>query len=125
MLLGIHHVKLPVSNLARSQGWYDRVLGLETVIEFVEDGVLRGVALGRDGRRPEIALRHDPDRARALSGFDAVALLVPSRDDVQRWSTRLDDLGEQHGGLVQGHSGGAVLVGLRDPDGIEIRLYAD
>ena len=125
MLVGIHHVKLPVSDLARSQAWYDRVLDLETVIEFVEDGVLRGVALGRDGRRPEIALRHDPDRARALSGFDAVALLVPSRDDVQRWSARLDDLGEPHGGLVQGHAGGAVLVGLHDPDGIEIRLYAD
>jgi catechol-2,3-dioxygenase len=63
--------------------------------------------------------------ARALSGFDAVALHVPSRDDVQRWSARLDDLGEPHGGLVPGHAGGAVLVGLRDPDGIGIRLYAD
>ncbi len=28
-------------------------------------------------------------------------------------------------GVVTGHRGGAVLVGLHDPDGIEIRLYAD
>ena len=27
--------------------------------------------------------------------------------------------------VVEGHRGGAVLVGLHDPDGIEIRLYAD
>lgn len=125
MLIGIHHVKLPVSDLARSRAWYRRVLGFETSIEFVEDGVVKGVALQRDGCQPHLGLRHDPDRARALSGFDAVALLVPTRDDVQRWSDRLDELGEPHGGLVRGHHGGAVLVGLHDPDGIEIRLYAD
>lgn len=125
MISGIHHVKLPVSDVARSQAWYHRVLGFETLVEFEEDGVVAGVALQRDGCQPHLALRHDPDRARALSGFNVVALLVPSRDDVQRWSARLDDLGEPHGGLVRGHDGGAVLIGLHDPDGIEIRLYAN
>lgn len=125
MVIGIHHVKLPVSDVARSRAWYERVLGFETLIEFEEDGVVAGVALHRDGCQPHLALRLDPDRALALSGFDAVALLVPTRDDVRRWSTRLDDLGEPHGGLVPGHNGGAVLIGLHDPDGIEIRLYAD
>jgi catechol 2,3-dioxygenase-like lactoylglutathione lyase family enzyme len=125
VLSGIHHVKLPVSDVARSRDWYVRVLGFETAMEFVEEGRVEGVALRRDGCQPHIALRHDPDRARALSGFDAIALLVPSRDDVSRWSARLDELGEPHGGLVRGHAGGAVLVGLHDPDGIEIRLYAD
>jgi len=124
MLVGIHHVKLPVSDVERSRAWYQRVLGFETAIEFVEDGVVSGLALRHDDCQPQIAIRHDPDRARAWSGFDAVALLVPSRDDVQRWSARLDDLGEPHD-VVQGHHGGAVLVGLHDPDGIEIRLYAD
>lgn len=125
MLSGIHHVKLPVSDVARSRAWYERVLGFETLVEFDEDGVVAGVALGRDDCQPSVALRHDPDRARALSGFDALALLVPTREDVPRWRDVLDELGEPHGGLVQGHAGGAVLVGLRDPDGIEIRLYAD
>ncbi len=50
--------------------------------------MVAGVALRRDGCQPQIALRHDPDRARALSGFDAVALLVPSRDDVRQWRAR-------------------------------------
>jgi catechol 2,3-dioxygenase-like lactoylglutathione lyase family enzyme len=124
MIAGIHHIKLPVSDVARSRAWYQRVLGFETEIEFVEDGQIQGVAIRRDGCQPQIALRQDPDRARALSGFDTVALLVPTREDVQRWSAALGDLGEAHE-VVQGHRGGAVIVGLHDPDGIEIRLYAD
>ena len=31
---GIHHVKLPVSDLARSREWYERVLGLTVEREF-------------------------------------------------------------------------------------------
>ena len=125
MFSGIHHVKLPVSDVTRSRAWYERVLGFETVIEFVEDDEVQGVALARDGCQPQIALRRDPVRARALAGFDPVALSVASSDDVRAWSAALDQAGQTHGGVVTGHRGGAVLVGLHDPDGIEIRLYAD
>jgi catechol 2,3-dioxygenase-like lactoylglutathione lyase family enzyme len=125
MISGIHHVKLPVSDVAASREWYQRVLGFRTEIEFVEDGVVRGVALAREGTAADIALRHDPERAKALSGFDALALLVPTRDEVHAWRARLDEAGVPHGGIVTGHGGGAVLIGLHDPDGIEIRLYAD
>jgi catechol 2,3-dioxygenase-like lactoylglutathione lyase family enzyme len=125
VLSGFHHIKLPVSEVARSRDWYTGVLGFTTDIEFVEDGVLMGVGLAHAGMSGGIALRHDPERAKALSGFDAVALLVPSREQVHEWKTRLDEAGEPHGGVVTGHRGGAVLIGLHDPDDIEIRLYAD
>ena len=125
MLCGFHHVKLPVSNVTRSRDWYTGVLGLTTDIEFVEDGVLMGVGLAHEGMPAGIALRHDPERAKAMSGFDALALLVPTREEVHAWKARLDDAGVPHGGIITGHRGGAVLVGLRDPDAIEIRLYAD
>ena len=125
MITGIHHVKLPVTDVARSRRWYERVLGFEMVIEFVEDGELMGVAMARSDCHSQVALRRDPGRAQALSGFDAVALLVPSPDRVHDWAAALDRLGEPHGDVVTGHGGGAVLVGVHDPDGIEIRLYAD
>jgi catechol 2,3-dioxygenase-like lactoylglutathione lyase family enzyme len=124
-LSGFHHVKLPVADLSRSRDWYTSVLGLRVEIEFVEDGVLRGLALADASGRLRLALRLDPVRAAALAGFDAIALEVPKRDDVEAWRDRLDDLGQPHGGVVTGHKGGSVLVGLHDPDGIEIRLYAD
>lgn len=124
-LAPIHHVKIPVSDVRASTEWYCRVLGLDVAIEFTEDGMVRGVALGgSDGTTP-IALRHDPQRAAALAGFDLVALGVPTRDGIQAWADHLDALGQDHGGVVTGHRGGAVLVGLHDPDGIELRLYAD
>jgi catechol 2,3-dioxygenase-like lactoylglutathione lyase family enzyme len=124
-LSGIHHVKLPVSDLNRSREWYTSVLGLRVEIEFVEDGELMGLALADAAGRLSLALRIDPVRAAALSGFDALALLVPKREDVDAWRDRLDDLGQAHGGVVTGHQGGSVLIGLHDPDGIEIRLYAN
>ena len=125
MISGVHHIKLPVSDVGRSRAWYERVLGFELLMEFVEDGELRGVALQRAGAPFSIALRLDPARAQALAGFDAVALLVPTREQVRGWEAALDRLEEPHGGVVTGHGGGAVLVGLHDPDGTEVRLYAD
>lgn len=124
-LAEIHHVKIPVSDVRTSTDWYLRVLGLGVAIEFTEEGELRGVALTTpDGATP-IALRHAPERAAALSGFDLVALRVPTRDGVYVWAEHLTTIKQQHDGIVTGHHGGAVLVGLHDPDGIEIRLYAD
>ncbi|MFI5912003.1 VOC family protein [Dactylosporangium sp. NPDC051541] len=124
-LAGFHHAKVPVSDVERSRDWYQRVLGFEVEIQFIEEGVLMGVGLAHPAGGPGLALRHDPARAQALSGFDLAAITVPTRAEVTEWRTHLDMLGEPHGGIVTGHKGGSVLVGLRDPDGIEIRLYAD
>lgn len=69
-----------------------------------------------------LALRRDPECAAGLSGFDPVALCVPAADALRAWQQRLDELGEPHGPIVEGHVG-SVLTGLHDPDDIEIRLY--
>jgi catechol 2,3-dioxygenase-like lactoylglutathione lyase family enzyme len=121
-LQGFHHVKLPVTDVERSRDWYTRTLGFAVELDFVEDGVLMGVALRDPSGTVPLALRCDPDRAKAMSGFDPIAIGVPTDADVERWRDRLTELGEPHGGIVTGHLG-PVLVGLRDPDGIEVRLY--
>ena len=121
-LAGFHHVKLPVSDVVRSRDWYARVLDLHIVLEFVEEGILMGVALGDPAGTVSVALRHDPARAAAMAGFDPIALLVPTCDELSAWEQRLNDLGAPHGGIITGHAGW-VIVGLHDPDGIEIRLY--
>jgi catechol 2,3-dioxygenase-like lactoylglutathione lyase family enzyme len=41
---GIHHIKLPVSDLARSREWFERVLAYTVDWEFPDDdGIVRGV----------------------------------------------------------------------------------
>jgi catechol 2,3-dioxygenase-like lactoylglutathione lyase family enzyme len=117
-----HHVKLPVTDVVRSRDRYGRVLGLQTQLDFGENGVLMGVALRDPGDTVHLALRHDPARATAMAGFDPIALCVPARGDLEAWQQRLDDLAEPHGGIVTGHTG-RVTVGLHDPDGIEVRRY--
>jgi len=119
---GFHHVKLPVTDVARSRDWYARVLDFELTMEFVEEDVLMGVAMWGPGRTVPIALRCDPDRAKAMSGFDPIAIGIPSVADLEAWRDRLTESGEKHDGIIEGHAG-SVLVGLHDPDGIEIRLY--
>jgi catechol 2,3-dioxygenase-like lactoylglutathione lyase family enzyme len=124
-IAGFHHLKLPVADVARSRDWYRDGLGFEVALEFVEDGAVMGLALSHPSGTVQIAVRLEPERAAALSGFDPIALAVPTRADVETWRQRLDDPGQPHGGIITGHKGGSVLVGLHDPDGIEIRLYAD
>ncbi|MEU4516451.1 VOC family protein [Nonomuraea wenchangensis] len=122
LLGGFHHVKLPISDVHKSLEWYRRVLGLEVAIEFVEDGVLRGVALTDAGRTLMLALREEPDRAAGWHGFDPVALAVPTLQALRAWSEHLDELQVSHSGIAEG-SVGWLIGGITDPDGIEIRLY--
>jgi catechol-2,3-dioxygenase len=51
-----------------------------------------------------------------------IAIGIPTRADLEQWRDELAALGEQHEGIIAGHAG-SVLVGLHDPDGIEIRMY--
>ncbi|MGP3963466.1 VOC family protein [Nonomuraea sp. 3N208] len=124
MIDGFHHVKLPVTDVARSSHWYQRVLGLWQALEFHEDGQLMGVILRDASEGMSLGLRCEPDRAAVLRGYDPVAFAVATRARLEAWRERLEGLGEPHGGIVTGHSG-CVLVGLYDPDGIELRFYTE
>ncbi len=121
-LAGIHHLKLPVSDLARSADWYQSRLGYRVAAEFVEQGTLMGYAMSHPAGGPDLALRLDADRARAAAGFDYFAIGVPSREEIDKLAARLTALGEEHAG-VHWASIGWILPLLHDPDGHEVRFY--
>jgi catechol 2,3-dioxygenase-like lactoylglutathione lyase family enzyme len=120
-IAGVHHTKLPVSDVEQSRDWYIRVLRFEQGIDFVEEGRLMGVALRVPHQDWSFALRRDPERAKALSGYDPLALAVATRRDLEAWMAHLDREGVGHTPIQQGHIG--WVMGLFDPDGIELRLY--
>jgi catechol 2,3-dioxygenase-like lactoylglutathione lyase family enzyme len=119
---GIHHLKLPVSDLEQSQAWYQDRFGYEVLIDFVEDGVRMGVSMRHPNGGPDLALRRDPERARAAAGFDYFAIGVPGHDAIEALAARLEELGDAHDG-VHRTPVGWVLLGLRDPDGHDVRFY--
>ena len=121
-LAGIHHLKLPVTDLARSREWYRSRLGYQVQLEFVEQGRLMGYGLSHPNGGPDLGLRLNPERARAAAGFDYFAIGVPDRQAIDQLAARLTALGERHAG-VHWASIGWILPELHDPDGHEVRFY--
>jgi catechol 2,3-dioxygenase-like lactoylglutathione lyase family enzyme len=115
---GVHHVRLPVSNVPASLDWYVDVLGLECLLLEEEEDAISGAVVGQPGR-VMIGLHCDPQRARALNGFVVVALSVT---DLEPWIDHLDGRGIAHGELRPCHLGQGVE--LADPDGILIELHS-
>lgn len=119
----IRHVKIPVSDLARSMAWYRDLLELELTHEFSEGGVVRGVSLLHRQGGFSIALR---DRAVVpgspdLEGFDPVALAVGDRATLDRLVARCDQLGIAHRAIEERVDGS--VLDIPDPDGIVVRFY--
>jgi catechol 2,3-dioxygenase-like lactoylglutathione lyase family enzyme len=122
-LIKIKHVKLPVTDLRRSVSWYQSVLDLELHMEFVEQGVLRGVSLlDREGGY-EIALRDREVCAGTLdfTGFDVFALSALSRATLEDLAARCDRLGVAHSGVHDFPIFGAGMD-IPDPDGTVVRI---
>jgi catechol 2,3-dioxygenase-like lactoylglutathione lyase family enzyme len=119
---GIHHVKLPVRDLARSRAWYESRLGYRAAVEFAEQGTLMGIVMRHPNGGPEFGLRLDPVRAEAAAGFDYFAIGVPSKESIEDLAARLTALGESHAG-VHFATIGWILPELHDPDGHEVRFY--
>lgn len=119
---GVHHVKLPVRDLARSRAWYESRLGYRLTTEFVEHGVLAGLVLTHPNGGPMLALRREPERAAAAAGFDYFSIGVPTKEALEALAARLTDLGESHAG-VHFATIGWILPATHDPDGHEVRFY--
>jgi catechol-2,3-dioxygenase len=120
---GVRHVKIWVTDLHRSRGWYEQVFGLELSLTFEdEDGVVRGLGFRVPGADFELALRENPTLAAALDDADPFALAT-TREELDAWAAHLDGLGIWHSPVVTASRGYAL--GFRDPDGMQIRLYAD
>ena len=123
-LTGVHHVKFPVSDLAASRAWYEKVFGFEVTMEFPdEQGVVRGLAgavkgLGDAG----LALRWNPEVAAGIKGFDPISFGIEDKAAAEEWAAHLDDLGIPHSPVIDA-SIGWILV-FHDPDGTEIHLYS-
>src|ERR1700737_1727538 len=92
-LKGIHHLKMPVSNLATSLDFYERALGARRIAEADHrrgDGSLFAYILAVPGLGTKLELRLHPQRAKSHAGFDPVTIAVEDRAVLDRWIDYLD-----------------------------------
>jgi catechol 2,3-dioxygenase len=114
-------VRLTVSDVDRSQAFYERAIGLRPT--ELEDGA---VALGVDGEPPLIELRGDPT-APSLDprapGLFHLAILLPDRAELAMALARLAQARVPLSGASD-HLVSEALY-LSDPDGNGIEIYRD
>lgn len=131
---GYAHVRLTVTDIARSRAFYDDVFGFPVAYEmpadaddaakqalsFLYGGVIYHVGDGLFGLRPVApgSDRFDEDRV----GLDHVSFALPDRAGLDAAARVLDDRGVLHGGVKD--IGGAFILEFRDPDNIGLELFA-
>ena len=133
---GIHHLRLTVTDIARSREFYTGVLGFDVAVESppaddptaeaVYPVLWGGVVLVRGtllmGLRP-VAPRGDRfDENRV--GLDHLSFSVTSRADLEAAARLLDERGVPHGEITTLDGFGIHILPFRDPDNIQVELTA-
>ncbi|BDT95095.1 MULTISPECIES: VOC family protein [Nocardia] len=134
---GTHHIRLTVTDIARSRAFYRDVLGFPIAAESPgspDDPAVRsdpmrlfgGVVFQANGMllglRPVAAPtdRFDSERV----GLDHLSFTVPTRDDLVAAAARLSEAGIEHGEITEMADFGIAILSFSDPDGIHLELTA-
>jgi len=124
---GITHIAVTVTDLARSTAWYADLFGSEPVLdEDVDPGAFHHTvfALGGGhlfGLHQHVETSTAPFDERS-PGLDHVAFGCGDRAELEKWGSRLDELGVVHAGIVDAPYGSGLA--FRDPDGIALEFFA-
>jgi len=134
---GIHHVRLTVTDIARSKQFYETVFGFSAAIDnsdkVGEPGVTEDPALFYGGTvfdlggqllglRPVAQQGDTFDSTR--TGLDHVSFQVPSVDDLEAAAERLDQAGVAHAEIRLLEEAGMKILAIQDPDDINLELCA-
>jgi len=132
----IHHLRLTVTDVARSRQFYTSLLGFEVAVDSPPPGdpaaaevfkilfggcvMIRGnLLMGLRPMAPE-SDRFDPDRV----GLDHLSFSVASRADLEQAIQLFDEHGVTHGEITTLPSFGIDVLSFEDPDGMQLELTA-
>ena len=120
------HVAITVRDLSVSKPWYGALFDTEPVIDEDTDPDMHHTVYLLGNTLIGLHQHQTPPSKETFSefqvGLDHIAFGCASRDELEKWSTRLDELGIVHGGIKDAAYGSGVS--FRDPDGIALELFA-
>jgi glyoxylase I family protein len=135
---GYAHVRITVSDIARSKAFYDEVFGWPIAIDtssridepgikssqqdFYGGTVYQTPSGALFGLRPVAA---DDDRFDSeRTGLDHLSFMVSSRDDLVSAAAAFADKGILHGEVTDLTDAGLAILSFSDPDGVHCELTA-
>jgi glyoxylase I family protein len=136
-LQGIHHVRVTVTDIARSKDFYSTLFGTDPAIDATdkidEDGATEdpkrfygGCIFAVEGQlfglRPVARTGDRFDSTRV--GLDHVSFGVPTKADLTAAAERLDAAGVTNGGVMSLEGSGMSILSFQDPDDINLELVA-
>ena len=120
---------LTVRDPARSAIWYAELLGMETRYDHTsDDGGMRYICLVEPNSSLTLCLvGHAENTGEPFSefrtGLDHLEFLVASRDALDEWAARLDELGIPHPGVTDPDYTANAMLTFRDPDNIQLEFF--
>lgn len=133
---GFAHVRLTVTDIARSKAFYDQVFGWPTAVDASDSVGEPGVKDSPEkfyggtvyltpqgtqfGLRPVGSTGFDPQR----TGLDHVSFAVASRADLESAAAALAEVGIKHGEINDLTDAGIAILSFQDPDDINVELTA-
>jgi len=133
----IHHVRLTVTDIARSRDFYIRLLGAGPAVDFSDQagdpavladpqriygGCVFSVGDQLLGLRP-VAEAGDRFRSTRV-GLDHLSLAVGTAEELHAAAARLDAAGVEHGEVMELTGFGIAILSVQDPDDINLELTA-
>ena len=123
----INHIALTVRDLEVSAPWYQALIGTDPLHDEHTDGGFHHV-VWRLSNGTLISI-HQHDRSAEGGhfsefrvGLDHTGFRCANRAELEEWVKRLEELGVEHGGIVDENYGSGLS--FRDADGIALEFFA-
>lgn len=123
---GVHHIRLIVTDVPRSQEFYTSLLNFKLAVELppgvvlTNGNMLLGLTLPWDQAQVIPDDRFTPNRV----GLDHLSFSVASRADLEKALALFEEKGVTHGEITDLTPFGISILSFSDPDGIQVELTA-